>query len=38
MGMTSFTEDENGKNIVLADIDVDKFFDSYAEQMGFKWD
>lgn len=38
MGMTSFTEDKNGKHIVLADIDVDQFFDSYAEQLGFKWD
>ena len=37
MGKTSFSENKNGKHMVLADIDVGNFFDSYAAQMGFEW-
>lgn len=38
MGYTTFTENKDGKHIVLADIDVERFFESYASQMNFNWD
>ena len=35
---TVFTKNPDGNHIVLAEIDDDKFYDSYAAEMGFKWD
>ena len=38
LGKTVFTKNPDGNHIVLAVIDDDKFYDSYAAEMGFKWD